>query len=544
MHRISLKLKIGIYLIIVLSVTILLATIFAIKYQREIMQREISSHALQISQVIVKSTRYAMLINKRDIAEKIIQDIGNQKGIERVRVMNKDGTVIHSNHSADIGKTVAQKDVPCVYCHQTQNPLIHVSDDMRWRIYTTPEGQRLLGTMQVIRNEKSCSSASCHHHPANQSVLGIVDIAYSLEEMDKTLNKQTAYIVSITLIVAVLLAISVGILLHRLIYIPLRDLESGTRKIAAGDLDHNIPVRNADEFGRVADSFNKMRLALKKSVFEMQDLVQTLESKVEERTRELRVAEAEAARGEKLASVGQLAAGIAHELNNPLTGVLTFTSLLRKKMPDGSLDAEDLDLVIRETKRCASIIRRLLDFARDKVPVKGFFDLNQLIEETVRLVNRPAFLQKIEITMDLDADLPQIWGDSDLIKQVILNMLVNAEQAIEDSGNIIIESRRYIENAPSEAGVGAMPMVEMSIKDTGCGIPEASLQRIFDPFFTTKDVGKGTGLGLSVSYGIIKAHEGRIKVESTVGAGTTFRIYLPTLPPIGGTERNAGEEAQ
>jgi two-component system NtrC family sensor kinase len=214
---------------------------------------------------------------------------------------------------------------------------------------------------------------------------------------------------------------------------------------------------------------------------------------------------------------------------------------MRKKTPDGSEDAEDLDLVIRETKRCAAIIKRLLDFAREKVPVKGWFNLNQIIEETVRFTDRPASLMQIVITTHLDPELPQVWGDADLIKQVILNILVNAQQAIETQGSIIVESRPYIAKAPAKPGVEALPMVEIVVKDTGCGIPEANLQRIFDPFFTSKEVGKGTGLGLSVSYGIIKAHGGRINVESVVGEGTTFRIYLPITSPFGDTKHEAGK---
>src|SRR5450759_1608802 len=485
----SIKLKVGLYLIIALSAAMVLFTLLIVKYQQEDLLGEISRHVMQISEVIARSTRYAMLLNERDIAAKIIEDIGKQKGIERVRVINKDGTIIHSNHPAEVGHLIDQQAEPCVRCHQTSKPLEQVPDDLRWRIYETSEGQRFLGTMKAIRNEPSCSSAPCHEHPASQSVLGIVDIAYSLDEIDQSMKMHTIYIVGISLGFILLVSVSVGVLLQRLIYLPLKDLESGAEKIAFGDLDHDIPVRSDDEFGHVAGSFNQMTLALKKSMFEMQELVQTLELKVQERTQELRVAEAEVAQGEKLASVGLLASGIAHELNNPLTGVLTFTSLLRKKMEEGSPDAEDLDLVIRETKRCASIIRRLLDFAREKVPVKGFFNLNQLIEDTVRFIDRPASLQNIEITTDLDSDLPQVWGDADLIKQVILNILVNAEQAIEGQGNIIVESRRYISKALPKPGVEPVPMVEVAIKDTGCGIPEANLQRIFDPFFTSKEVG-------------------------------------------------------
>jgi two-component system NtrC family sensor kinase len=303
-------------------------------------------------------------------------------------------------------------------------------------------------------------------------------------------------------------------------------------------------VRSDDEFGRVAKSFNEMTQALKASRLELHDLIETLESKVHERTQELLVAEAEVLRGQKLASVGVLAAGIAHELNNPLTGVLTFTSLLRKKMADGTEDADDLDLVIRETKRCASIIKRLLDFAREKVPVKGLFDVNRVIDDTLRFTERPASLRQIEISTDLDPELPEVWGDADLIKQVILNVLVNAQQAIETQGNIWVTSRPYVAKAPAKPGISPLPMVEIMVRDTGCGIPEANLQRIFDPFFTSKEVGKGTGLGLSVSYGIIKAHGGRINVESVVGAGTTIQILLPITSPYGDGQQNATERAQ
>jgi two-component system NtrC family sensor kinase len=539
-----LKLKVSLYLIIALSAAMVLFTLLIVKQQQEQLQTEISRHVMQISEVIVKSTRYAMLLNERDIAAKIIQDIGKQKGIERVRVLSKDGTIIHSNRSAEIGRSIDRQSEPCVHCHQTSKPLEQVPDNMKWRIYKSANGTRLLGAMAAIRNEPSCSSSSCHQHPASQSVLGVVDIAYSLDEIDQSLKLHALYIIGISLGVILLIAVSFGVLLQRLIYRPLKDLNSGAEKISVGDLEHLIPVRNADEFGRVASSFNHMTMALKKSQVSMEEFVHGLELKVKERTDELLAARAEVAQGEKLAAVGQLASGIAHELNNPLTGVLTFTSLLRKKMKEGSQDADDLDLVIRETKRCASIIRRLLDFAREKVPVKGFFNLNQLIEDTVRFVDRPAALQQIEIATNLDADLPQIWGDADLLKQVLLNILVNAQQAIDGPGKIVVESRAYLAKAPVKPGVAPLPGVEIVVKDTGCGISEANLLRIFDPFFTTKEVGKGTGLGLSVSYGIIKAHGGTLKVESIVGVGTTFRIYLPIKPPFDKTERNADESTQ
>jgi two-component system NtrC family sensor kinase len=324
--------------------------------------------------------------------------------------------------------------------------------------------------------------------------------------------------------------------------LPLRDLETGAKRLSSGNLGEMIPVRSPDEFGQLAASFNAMTVALRDSEAELREWGHTLEQKVEKRTQELRIAEAETARTEKLASVGLLAAGIAHELNNPLTGVLTFTTLLRKKMPAGTPDAEDLDLVIRETKRCATIIRRLLDFAREKKPEKKFADINQVIEDTARIVERPASFRDIEIALDLDPQLPQVWVDADLIKQVIMNMLVNAQHAIEHEGSITVRSRRFPQPRSPEPGMEPVAMVEISIIDTGCGIPENNLKRIFDPFFTSKEVGKGTGLGLSVSHGIVKAHGGAIEVESTVGKGSTFRIYLPVEPPAGDTQSSRSNQ--
>ena len=541
----NLKFRVSLYLFVALSVATVVTTLLFIRHRQADMQAVVADHVMQIADVVVASTRYTMLLNKRDIAEKIIEDIGKQKGIERLRVISKDGTIIHSNRKSEIGYSVEQQDEPCILCHQTSEPLTRVADDKRWQVFANPAGNhRVLASMHAIRNEPTCASASCHEHPASQTVLGIVDIAYSLDEIDQAMRKHAVYIAAISFAFIVLVTFSLGYLLQRMIYVPLKDLETGAKKVRSGQLDQLIPVRSPDEFGRVAGSFNDMTTALNDARSDLNALIQELESKVEARSKELLAARAEVAQGEKLASIGVLAAGIAHELNNPLTGVLTFTSLMRKKALEGSEDAEDLDLVIRETKRCASIIRRLLDFAREKVPVKGFFNLNQVVEDTVRFVERQASLHKIVISIDLDPSLPQIWGDADLIKQVVLNILVNAQQAIEGAGTIAVVSRPYVAKMPQQTDEKRVPMVELAIKDSGCGIPEANMQRIFDPFFTSKEVGKGTGLGLSVSYGIVKAHGGEIKVASVVGQGTTFRILLPVTSPSSESELSSGEKAQ
>ena len=529
----TLEAKVVFYLAIALSVAMLIFTLLVVRYQRAEILREAVRHADQLSEVIIKSTRFAMLQNKPAYVNNIIQDVGLQDGIDKVRIMNKDGEIIHSTYRPEIGLKIDRKAEGCFQCHQGDEPSCCIVPRDGGRVFAAPEGGRLLGSMAVIRNEPSCSSASCHEHESSQSVLGVLDIVSSLDEIDQAMRKNTTTIVISSLVFIAIASLLVGIFIRRLVYLPLRDLETGAKRLSSGNLRQMIPVRSEDEFGKLATSFNDMTTALNNSQVELQEWAHTLEQKVEERTKQLRIAQAETARGEKLASVGLLAAGIAHELNNPLTGILTFSHFIREKFTDGSQEAEDLDLVIRETKRCATIIRRLLDFAREKTQEKKYADINRLIEDTEHLIEWPAHLRDIAISMDLDPDLPPVWVDEDLIRQVILNMLTNAQHAIVEKGSITIRSRRSPEAGSPESGANSVPMVQISIIDTGSGIPEEDLQRIFDPFFTTKEVGKGTGLGLSISYGIVTAHGGTIDVESKVGKGTTFRINLPIKPRNG-----------
>lgn len=516
------------YLALALTLALLLFTALAVQQQREQLLREATGRVTQLSEMITRSTRFAMLQNRPDYVHRIIADVGSHQSIDRIRVFSKEGRIIDSTRAAEVGLTVDRRAEGCVRCHRSAEPLQQVARSDKARLFSAPDGRHLLGSMEVIRNEPSCHTASCHFHRADQSVLGVLDIVYSLDDIDRSLRRNGLVIGGLALGFGLSAFLAIQLLVRRFVYRPLRDLEAGARRLAEGNLEQPIPVRSGDELGQLAESFNTMTGALRTSREQLRDWARTLEEKVERRTRELRRAEAEAARGEKLASVGLLAAGIAHELNNPLTGILTFSNLIRKKLPEGSPDAEDMDLVIRETRRCAAIIRRLLDFAREKAPEKKYCDLNGLIEETVRIVERPAQVRDIEVRLELDPGLPQAWVDADLIRQVVMNLLVNAQQAIEDRGSITIATRRV--EAPVPAGAAPQAMAEISITDTGSGIPEQNLKRIFDPFFTSKEPGKGTGLGLSVSHGIVSAHGGSIRVESRVGEGSTFRVLLPFEP--------------
>jgi two-component system NtrC family sensor kinase len=222
-------------------------------------------------------------------------------------------------------------------------------------------------------------------------------------------------------------------------------------------------------------------------------------------------------RTEKLASLGRLAAGVAHEINNPLTGVLTFAHLLREKENMDAEDRQDLDLIIHETTRAAEIVRGLLDFARERPTLREPLDLNDAVRRTVRLIANQQKFEHITIDEVLEDSLPEVLGDMNQIQQVLLNLSLNACTAMAGGGRLTIRTG-------ADDG-----HVTLRVADTGSGIKAEHLEKIFEPFFSTQPVGKGTGLGLSVSYGIIEQHGGTVEVQSTEGQGATFLITLPAI---------------
>jgi two-component system NtrC family sensor kinase len=290
------------------------------------------------------------------------------------------------------------------------------------------------------------------------------------------------------------------VLANELVLLPVRRVAAMAQKVIGGDLSARVGIRPPGEMGLLCRAVDSMAQAMA----ERQEMLQ-------QATRQ------EIGRSEHLASVGRLAAGVAHEINNPLTGVLAFADMLRQKENMDEQDKQDLDLIVRETKRAREIVRGLLDFARETPSVKKNLNVNDVLRETLRLLgNREAF-QNIYLVDALAADLPLVNGDKNQLQQVFLNLSLNACEAMPDGGTLMIST--------SSAG----DKVVVEVTDTGCGIKREQLDQIFQPFFTTKPVGKGTGLGLSVSYGIVQQHDGTLEVKSEVGKGSTFTITLPVV---------------
>ncbi len=469
-----------------------------------------------LSETIVRTTHYQMLDNDLPRAFQMITEAGSQKGIVRIRMISKDGKIVFSTKKDEIGTLVDKKAAACNMCHTGSKPLLHTSSMNRSRIFTAENGAPLLGVAKGIYNEPKCSAAECHFHSSSARILGVLDVIVSLDAMQTQLAEYRNKTILYTVILLGLLALSLAFFMVRVVITPLRHLLTHTQKLAGGDLESSVTVQSGDELGELAQSFNTMTVNLRQARQELEEWARTLEAKVGERTRELKRMQAQLIRSEKLAAQGELVAGIAHEINNPLTGILVYASLITS---DPKLDQElkpDLEIIVRETQRCASIVKGLLDFSRETPPRKEPMELKQVLEESLNLVIHQTLFHDIAIVRRYAADLPQVMADHNQIEQVFINLLLNAGQAMNGVGELTVTTGHL----PGGSSIFA------AVRDTGCGIPEEHLVKIFDPFFTTKDQ-KGTGLGLSLSFGIIANHGGKIGVESTPGEGTTFTVVLP-----------------
>jgi signal transduction histidine kinase len=305
-----------------------------------------------------------------------------------------------------------------------------------------------------------------------------------------------------------LLVLLGAIFFSKKIITPIESLVNAVKKISKGDLDESISVESEDEIKTLADEFEKMRLRLKESYV-------GLENKIEERTQALRDAQFQISHQEKMASLGLLAAGVAHEIGNPLTSISSMAQIIKRKVKDQNF-VEYLNTILKNIERIRKIVRELVDFARPSSYEAADTDINEIIRNAVGIVKYDRRAKSINIDLELDNKLPTVFLVSDQLLQVFINMLINAVDALtEDRNRIVIRSQKQ------------GPDIVIQFEDEGVGIEPENVSKIFEPFYTTKRVGKGTGLGLSVSYGIIKNLNGRIDVESEPGRGSVFTITLP-----------------
>lgn len=328
-------------------------------------------------------------------------------------------------------------------------------------------------------------------------VIGILYVGI-LEEKFLDMKRQTMLTFLGITFVGIVIAFAISCLLGNSITKPIRLLVSASNKFAKGDLDHRVEYRNGDEIGELGTAFNYML-----------DSIKERDERLKEYTKK------EIMKSERLAMVGQLAAGVAHEINNPLGSILIYSHLLIEDLEKEDPRRGNIEKIVNQATRCKKIVKGLLDFSRQTEPEMKLSDINTIVKEVLSLVERQVMFHNIKVIKKLSPDLPTILLDKNQIQQVLMNIILNAVEAMDGQGKLTIETFSDEE------------YVKTKFTDTGCGISEENMKKLFQPFFTTKETGHGTGLGLSISYGIIRKHNGKINVSSKIGKGSTFTVVLP-----------------
>jgi two-component system NtrC family sensor kinase len=498
---------------ILMSVGSILFAYVLIQYQEQGMMENLTNYARFSANHIKSGIQYGMLTAQPDVIQRTVEVIRSVEEVLDIKIAKPDGTIAYASDTSDVGKKMALN-------LKTVEAMANAPQFIKGE-----GGKKVLELSTPIYNQPSCYTASCHFHPKDQKVLGVLFTRFSASKIESESRQHLLGMLGIGAISVGLFSVFLCVILYHFVSKPVALLEMGMKRLGKGDFDQPIEITTRDEMGLLAQTFNSMAQDIKRYRENMENWTKALQEEVDKKTAEIMKAQEQLIDAEKLASLGRMAAGIAHELNSPLTGIVTFAHLMRKRVEkeNRSQDTEDLDVIIEQANRCSKIIKGLLGFARKGAHEKIQINVNALLDGTLAMVRNQAKFHNIQLKIDLPETIPAVVADPNQLQQVFLNMLTNAVDAMNDVGIISIATRRISNNSKG--------FIEIEFTDTGPGIPPENISKIFEPFFTTKAVGKGTGLGLPISYGIVKRLGGDITVQSEVGKGTTFTIRLPAEGP-------------
>jgi two-component system NtrC family sensor kinase len=387
------------------------------------------------------------------------------------------------------------------------------------------KGQRQMLIRRPVLNEMSCYTASCHAHSENDEVLGSLIIRLPLNELDNALKKSSTEFLLVALLTTILIVATFIYFTRKRIKDPLNSLIKASEAVSAGELKTRIDLQPGllDDMQKVSLAFNNMLDHIDNATNELENWSKQLEYKVQKKSEELSEAQNELINVERIASLGKLSSSVAHEINNPLSGILVYTKLVYKQLDSQDLTParkenilRQLKLIESETKRCGDIVKGLLDFSRKDQDDFEEKNLNEIVKGTYEFMTHHIKIANISFIADFDARDDLIFCSPGQIKQACVALLVNASEAIGDSGEIVIRTKNPDSNT-----------VRLEISDNGSGISPDDIPHIFEPFFSTKRDARGIGLGLAIVHGIIQNHGAKIEVNSTLGKGTTISINFP-----------------
>ncbi len=492
-----------------LILSFLLLTFFAFlmyintKAYSDQLESNVIQNAMQVSDLVKRSMSYSMLKNHKEDLARTVDNLGLEKGVEGIWIFDKKGIVkIASNHN-HLLMTVGKEAEQCIFCHRSDEAKGTLPVENRHRVLNSAAGYRIIGLINPIENETSCHTESCHAHSPDEKLLGLLDIHMSLKDVDNGVSATRKRIIAISCVLAIFIAFLLWALIRVLVHRPISKLIEGTKQVAGMNLDYRIDLNAKDELGVLAASFNSMTAEVKKA-----------------QNNTILMA--------KMASLGKLSAMVAHELNNPLAGILNYTKLCIRNLNcgTGSGDVKDtlenLGIIRDEVKRCGDIVNNLLIYARKTVGKTAVEDISLIVKRCVELVRHGFHVKNVALEADLDESGLNVRCDRDAIQQMILALLINALEAVSQNiGRVKVRTAR-LRNENK---------VRISVCDNGPGIPKDMLARLFEPFSSGKSSEKNLGLGLSVVFSVVQGHGGTISVNSTEGEGAEFIIDIPDKSP-------------
>ena len=511
----SLAFRLFSLLLLISAVVFISLTSFIIRANRQHVMQEIILSAKRTNALLLRSMRQSMLRNRLEDVAQSINTLASEPGVEDIRIYDKKGSVIFSTNALEIGQKADLRAEQCIVCHIGQDPLEHIPETAGSRIITSPNGYRILGVVNPILNEPTCASPGCHPSPSKQKILGMLDSQFNLSQADRDNLASRNLMIFYSIGAILVIELFAGLLLRRIVHTRVVKLAEGPRELKKGNLDFSIQVEGNDEIADLARSFNSMIASLKRA-----------EAETELSRKMVQIA--------KMASMGKLAASVAHEINNPLGGILTYCRLISRKINSGPMTKEEIketlgyvEAAISEIKRCGNIVRNLLHFSRSSGSVMEKVDIHNLIDKSLAITNHHFQINEISTVTKLEAKDPTFTGNANQITQVLFALFMNAVEAMPRGGALTVATQ----------DVFGPDALRISVADNGRGIPQEIRSSIFEPFFTTKEDGHSAGLGLSVVYGIMLSHQGKIEVESEPGLGTTFILTFPRLmKPLGDKE--------
>ena len=534
----NLRFKSSIYSRVVIIITLssiilffLFGIIFKSVYEQNL-NTVIRQNGNNIGSIVEGSLYKSMLENDKSALQSTLDIINTISGIDEVNMYDDHDQLVYSSFSED---TLAHSDPNCIVCHKDMSTMFPRREKSYRIIEVKSEctmnendnSHRHLLIRSPILNEKSCYISSCHYHSESDEVLGSLIIKMPMSDLDHTVERSSTKFFLLATLTTLVLIISLIFFTREKIKKPLNEILKASQSVASGNRDTRLEIKHnqLDDMRMVSVAFNEMLDNIQAATVELQNWSQQLEYKVQKKSEELGAAQNELIHIERIASLGKLSSSVAHEINNPLSGILVYTKLIHKQLSSQGMTSEKKETVLKhlkliesETKRCGEIVKGLLEFSRKEQEDFESKHLHKILQETFELMKHPITIANIGFTNDFNAKHDLVFCSPNQLKQACVAIIVNASEAVKENREITISTSN-----PDEDNI------KIEITDNGIGIPEDDIPHIFEPFFSTKRETSGIGLGLAIVHGIVKTHNGKIGVESELGKGTTISITLPLI---------------